>query len=77
VGTAACLSAPADRAGQLADVRLFVIGKRGEAADFNKGHLGANLERVVRSVHRPLLATSRKFRLIVRFEIAFDGSVTV
>src|SRR5699024_1586540 len=34
------------------DVRLFVIGKRGESVDFNKGHLGANLERTVRAVHR-------------------------
>ena len=58
------------------DVRLFVIGKRGESADFNKGHLGANLERVVRAVHRPLLVTSRKFRPVRRFAIAFDGSVT-
>ncbi len=58
------------------DVRLFVIGKRGEAADFNRGHLGANLERVVRSVHRPLLVTSRKFRPVGRFAIAFDDSAT-
>ena len=58
------------------DVRLFVIGKRGEAADFNTGHLGANLERVVRSVHRPLLVTSRGFHPINRFAIAFDGSAT-
>ncbi|MGY6630473.1 MAG: universal stress protein, partial [Wenzhouxiangella sp.] len=58
------------------NVRLFVIGKRGEAADFNSGHLGANLERVVRSVHRPLLVTSRTFRPITRFAIAFDGSAT-
>ncbi len=57
-------------------VRLFVIGKRGEAADFNTGHLGANLERVVRSVHRPLLVASRQFKPIERFAIAFDGSPT-
>lgn len=58
------------------DVRLFVIGKRGESVDFNKGHLGANLERTVRGVNRPLLVTSRKFRPIQRFAIAFDGSAT-
>ncbi len=58
------------------DVRLFVIGKRGESADFNKGHLGANLERAVRAVHRPLLVTSRKFRPVRRFAIAFDDSAT-
>ena len=35
-----------------ADVRLFIIGKRGEHADFAKGHLGRNLERMVRAVRR-------------------------
>ncbi|MDT8410594.1 MAG: universal stress protein [Wenzhouxiangellaceae bacterium] len=57
-------------------VRLFVLGKRGEAANFNTGHLGANLERVVRSVHRPTLVTSRAFRPVNTFGIAFDGSPT-
>jgi len=57
-------------------VRLFVLGKRGESADLNTGHLGANLERVVRSVHRPTLVTPREFRDIQRFGIAFDGSPT-
>lgn len=57
-------------------VRLFVLGKRGEAADFNSGHLGANLERVVRSVHRPTLVASREFQPIEKFAIAFDGSST-
>jgi nucleotide-binding universal stress UspA family protein len=58
------------------DVRLFVIGKRGEHADFAKGHLGSNLERVVRAVHRPVLVASRAFRLPAKFMIAFDGSAT-
>jgi nucleotide-binding universal stress UspA family protein len=58
------------------EVRLFVVGKRGESADINSGHLGANLERVVRSVHRPTLVTSRAFRPIATFGIAFDGSAT-
>lgn len=57
-------------------VRLIVIGKRGEAADFAKGHLGGNLERVVRAVHRPVLVASRAFRPVNRFLIAFDGSPT-
>lgn len=57
-------------------VRLFVLGKRGEHADFAKGHLGSNLERVVRAVHRPVLVASRTFRPINRFLIAFDGSAT-
>lgn len=59
-----------------ADVRLFVLGKRGESADFAKGHLGANLERVIRAVSRPLLVAARAFRPIERFLIAFDGGAT-
>ncbi|MBW3550024.1 MAG: universal stress protein [Proteobacteria bacterium] len=59
-----------------ADVRLFVLGKRGEHADFAKGHLGGNLERTVRAVHRPLLVVSRAFKPIERVLIAFDGSAT-
>jgi nucleotide-binding universal stress UspA family protein len=58
------------------EVRLFVMGKRGEHADFARGHLGSNLERVMRSVHRPVLVASRAFRPIQRFLIAFDGSAT-
>ena len=59
-----------------AGVRLFVLGKRGEHADFAKGHLGGELERVVRAVHRPLLVASRAFRPIGKIAIAFDGSAT-
>jgi len=58
------------------EVRLFVVGKRGESAAINSGHLGANLERVVRSVHRPTLVTSRAFQPVATFGIAFDGSAT-
>ncbi|MGH8084589.1 MAG: universal stress protein [Lysobacter sp.] len=58
------------------EVRLFVIGKRGEHADFAKGHLGSNLERVVRAVRRPVLVAARAFRPIQRFLIAYDGSPT-
>lgn len=58
------------------DVRLFVLGKRGEHADFDSGHLGSQLERVVRAVHRPVLVAARAYRPINRFMIAFDGSAT-
>jgi len=57
-------------------VRLFVLGKRGEHVDFDKGHLGSNLERVLRSVHRPVLVASRTFRTPARFLIAYDGGAT-
>ena len=55
---------------------MMVIGKRGEAADFAKLHLGSNLERVVRSSHIPILVSSRAFKPINRFLIAFDGRTT-
>lgn len=60
-----------------ADADIIVIGKRGAAADFNKLHLGSNLERVVRSSHRPVLVASRAFHPIQRFLIAFDGGPSV
>ncbi|MBT5432129.1 MAG: universal stress protein, partial [Rhodospirillaceae bacterium] len=56
-----------------AEADLIVIGKRGEAADFDKLHLGSNLERVVRSSHKPVLVAARAFRAVNRFLIAFDG----
>lgn len=57
-------------------VRLFVLGKRGEHADSAKGHLGSNLERVMRAVHRPVLVASRTFQSVNKFLIAFDDSPT-
>lgn len=44
---------------------LIVLGKRGETAEFASGHLGANLERIVRS---------SQFRPIERLLLAYDGS---
>ena len=55
------------------DAALVVIGKRGEHADFSKGHLGSNLERVVRSAKIPVLVAAREFKPVNRFLIAFDG----
>lgn len=56
-----------------ADARLVVIGKRGEAADFARGHLGSNLERIVRASRRPILIAGRSFRPVKRLLLAFDG----
>lgn len=59
-----------------ADASLIVIGKRGEAADFAKLHLGSNLERVVRSSSKPVLVAARAFNPIDKFMIAFDGGAS-
>jgi len=55
------------------DASLVVLGKRGEHADFAKGHLGSNLERVVRSARIPVLVAAREFKPVARFLLAFDG----
>lgn len=52
---------------------LIVIGKRGEHADFAKGHLGGELQRVIRTSVRPVLVAARAFKPIERFLIAYDG----
>ncbi len=55
------------------DAQLIVIGKRGEAADFDTGHLGSNIERVVRSTRLPVFVASRSFKPISKVLVAFDG----
>lgn len=58
------------------EARALVIGKRGEAADFAAGHVGSNLERVVRSARVPVLVASRAFRPIEKVLVAFDASAS-
>ncbi|SEA13359.1 universal stress protein [Rubrimonas cliftonensis] len=55
------------------ETAMVVIGKRGVAADYARGHLGSNLERVARASTRPLLVASRSFRTPRRMAIAFDA----
>lgn len=56
-----------------ADTDIIIIGKRGEGADFAKGHLGSNLERVVRSTQKAVVVASRAFKPISKFLVAYDG----
>lgn len=59
------------------ETRLLVLGKRGENADQASGHLGSNLERVVRELRRPILMVPRTgFKTPENVMIAFDGSKT-
>jgi len=55
---------------------MIVVGKRGEAADFARMHLGSNLERLIRAAHKPVLVASRGFRPIGRVLVAFDGGTS-
>ena len=58
------------------DIRLLVLGKRGEEADVASEHLGSHLERVIRTLRRPILVTTGEFRPPQRVMLAFDGSAT-
>lgn len=58
------------------DFDLIVIGKRGEAADFAKGHLGSNLERIVRGTKVPVLVAARAFAPVGRVLVAYDGGAS-
>jgi nucleotide-binding universal stress UspA family protein len=54
-------------------VRLFVLGRRGESAETTQRDLGRNVERVVRALHKPILAVTDRFQEPRRVLIAFDG----
>lgn len=56
--------------------RLVVLGKRGESEDEALEHLGGNLERVVRTLHTPILVTPPEFQPPSRLLLAFDGGRT-
>jgi len=57
-----------------ASADLIILGKRGETAELASGHLGANLERIIRASHKPCLVTSRQYQTIERLLLAYDGS---
>lgn len=58
------------------EARVIIVGKRGEDADFAKGHLGSNLERIVRASHKPVFVASRAFKPISKVLVAFDGGAS-
>ncbi|ALC16891.1 nucleotide-binding universal stress protein, UspA family [Desulfuromonas soudanensis] len=57
-------------------IRLLVLGKRGQEAEVASEHLGSHLERVIRTLNRPILVTTAEFRIPQRVMLAFDGSAT-
>lgn len=58
------------------DIRLLVMGKQGAVGDSIGEHVGNNLERVVRTMHRPILVTPQSYNAPTSIMIAFDGSPT-
>lgn len=58
---------------QQADVRLVVMGRRGESSSTTLRDLGRNVERVVRAMDRPILTVTDTFTPPNQVLIAFDG----
>lgn len=59
------------------DIDCIVLGKRGVDAERDMHHLGSNLERVLRAIHKPSLVAAKAFHPIQRVLIAFDGGDSV
>lgn len=59
-----------------ADASLVVVGKRGESSQFAQGHLGSQLERIVRASIRPVLVARPEAREPQRIFLCFDDGST-
>ncbi|SEA35316.1 universal stress protein [Microbulbifer marinus] len=55
-------------------IRVLVLGIRGEEHGGSEQGLGAHLETVVRSLHKPILVVNREFEPPRRIMLAYDGS---
>jgi nucleotide-binding universal stress UspA family protein len=58
------------------ETRLLVIGKRGFSSAEAHGHMGLHVERVIRSLHKPILLTQQSYKAPQRIMLAYDGSAT-
>ncbi len=57
------------------EIRVLVLGVRGEDHDQSNHELGAQLEAVIRTMHRPVLVVNREFsEPPARCMVAYDGS---
>jgi len=59
------------------DIRLLVMGKVGEDHSESAPLIGSHLERVIRTLQRPILITPAEFRAPQNLMVAFDGSATM
>jgi nucleotide-binding universal stress UspA family protein len=55
-------------------IRVLVIGVRGKAHEHQTGRIGAKLEAIIRSLHRPILVVNGAFKAPQNAMIAYDGS---
>ncbi|MCK5355538.1 MAG: universal stress protein [Methyloprofundus sp.] len=55
-------------------IRVLVLGVRGQVHDEQNNKIGAKLETVIRSLHRPILIVNGAFKVPQHIMIAYDGS---
>ncbi len=55
-------------------IRVLVLGLRGQIHDNQEHQIGAKLEAIIRSLHRPILIVNDTFKTPERIMIAYDGS---
>lgn len=56
------------------DIRVLVLGIRGEDHERDNHHLGAHLESTIRALHKPILVVNSDFKAPERIMLAYDGS---
>lgn len=55
-------------------IRVLVIGIRGKVHENQPDKIGAKLESIIRSLHKPILVVNEAFKAPQRIMIAYDGS---
>ena len=55
-------------------IRVLVVGIRGEQHDTDQAGVGAQLETTIRSLHKPILVVNKAFETPKKIMLAYDGS---
>jgi nucleotide-binding universal stress UspA family protein len=55
-------------------IRVLVLGMRGQVHQDKPNQIGAKLEAVIRSLHKPILIVNQPFKQPKRIMLAYDGS---
>lgn len=56
------------------NIRVLVLGVRGEEHEQDLHHLGAHLESSIRALHKPILVVNGDFKKPANIMLAYDGS---
>jgi len=56
------------------DIRVLVVGARGKQHEDQENEIGAKIDGLIRSLHRPILVAYEAFKAPEQIMIAYDGS---